>query len=500
MRLSLSSLDHLPLEISAPGYTPDAHGVGIVHLGIGAFHRCHMAVYTDQVLREHGGDWRILGVSLRSATIREQLCPQDGLYTVIVKNGSGESAQVIGSVAGVLWAPEDPSGVLAAMAAPATKIISLTVTEKGYCHDPATGYLNPDHPDIRHDLSHHQVPKSAIGYLAYAFDRRRCSGVGGVTVLCCDNLPSNGKVVERVVLGFANLIDSDLVDWIRSNVTFPSTMVDRIVPAMEAEAVAAFEKRYGIEDAGVLQTEPFTQWVIEDSFAAGRPTWEKAGAMLVSEVGPFEDAKLRMLNGAHSALAYLGFLSGYEYVDQAMRDKKIRTVVDHLMREEAAKSIKPPEGLDLDKYRLELQERFDNPALQHRTYQIAMDGSQKIPQRFLGTVREQLKQEGSIKACCIGIAAWMRYVIARDEKGREYVVQDPLSEGLTATARKYETSTDELCQSLLKLESIFGHDLPENDRFRGELHYWLDLLLNEGVEAALTAFFDQAQASLHGAL
>ena len=492
MRLSRAALGRLPADVAGPGYDPFEHGVGIVHLGIGAFHRCHMAVYTNEVLKEAGGDWRILGVSLRSPTIRDQLEPQDGFFTVVVRGPEGYQAQVIGSVAGVLWAPEGSQRVLEAMSAASTKVISLTVTEKGYCHDPASGSLNEAHPDIKHDLVNLDAPKSAIGYLAAALARRRDQKAGPVTVLCCDNLPSNGQVVERIVLEFAERIDPGLAEWIRENAAFPSTMVDRIVPAMEAEQVEAFAERYGVEDAAVLQTEPFSQWVIEDSFAAGRPQWELAGATLVGDVAPFEDAKLRMLNGAHSALAYTGFLSGYEFVHLAMQDENIRKVVDYLMREEAAKSLKPTEGFDLDAYRLDLQRRFDNPSLRHRTYQIAMDGSQKIPQRFLGTVRKQLAKGGSISACCFGVAAWMRYVLGRSEQGDDYVVQDPLAERLSAAARKNEHDPAALTAALLDFSEIFGADLPRNAEFVNEVARWVQPFYRDGAQQALALFVRDA--------
>ena len=488
MRLSLAAIGQLPEGIAEPGYDPTAYGVGIVHMGIGAFHRCHMAVYTDDVLANTGGDWRILGVSLRSSKIRDQLEPQDGLYTVIVRGASGDDAQVIGSVAGVLWAPDDPQRVLEAMSAASTKIISLTITEKGYCLDPATGSLNQAHPDIQHDLVNLGAPKSAIGYLVAALARRRDSGTGPVTILCCDNLSSNGKVVERIVQEFAQQVDSDLAEWIRENVAFPSTMVDRIVPAVEAEQVQAFAEQYGIEDAAVLQTEPFSQWVIEDSFAAGRPPWETTGATLVEDVAPFEDAKLRMLNGAHSALAYIGYLSGYEFVHVAMKDKKIQEFVDYLMRMEAAKSLSPTEGFDLDAYRLDLQRRFDNPSLRHRTYQIAMDGSQKIPQRFLGTVRTQLTNGGSIRACCFGIAAWMRYISGRSEQGEDYIVQDPLAERLSAVAHEYGHDPVALTVKLLGFSEIFSADLPQNPEFVNEVKHWVTSISREGMQHALAEF------------
>ncbi len=488
MRLSRAAIGQLPEGIAEPGYNPTAHGVGIVHMGIGAFHRCHMAVYTDEVMADTGGDWRILGVSLRSPKVRDQLEAQDGLYTVIVRGANGDHAKLISSVAGVLWAPNDPQRVLEAMSAASTKIISLTVTEKGYCLDPATGSLNSAHPDIQHDFVNLGAPKSAIGYLVAALARRRNSGSGPVTILCCDNLSSNGKVVEGLVLEFTRQIDPDLAEWIGENVAFPSTMVDRIVPAVEVEQVQAFSEEYGIEDAAVLQTEPFSQWVIEDCFAAGRPPWETAGATLVEDVAPFEDAKLRMLNGAHSALAYIGYLSGYEYVHVAMRDEKIRKVVDYLMRMEAAKSLSPTEGFDLDTYRLDLQRRFDNPSLRHRTYQIAMDGSQKIPQRFLGTVRAQLTNGGSISACCFGIAAWMRYISGRSEQGNDYIVQDPLAERLAAVAREHGHDPVALTAKLLGFSEVFATDLPQNPDFVNEVTHWVTSISREGVQHALAEF------------
>jgi fructuronate reductase len=374
------------------------------------------------------------------------------------------------------------------MSAASTKIISLTVTEKGYCLDPATGSLNSAHPDIQHDFVNLGAPKSAIGYLVAALARRRNSGSGPVTIRCCDNLSSNGKVVEGLVLEFTRQIDPDLAEWIGENVAFPSTMVDRIVPAVEVEQVQAFTEQYGIEDAAVLQTEPFSQWVIEDNFAAGRPPWEAAGATLVEDVAPFEDAKLRMLNGAHSALAYIGYLSGYEYVHVAMRDEKIRKVVDYLMRMEAAKSLSPTEGFDLDTYRLDLQRRFDNPSLRHRTYQIAMDGSQKIPQRFLGTVRAQLTNGGSISACCFGIAAWMRYISGRSEQGNDYIVQDPLAERLSAVAHEHGHDPVALTAELLGFSEVFAADLPQNPDFVNEVTHWVTSISREGVQHALAEF------------
>ena len=415
MHLSDATLAKLPAGISVPDYDRSNCGAGIVHLGIGAFHRCHMAVYTDDALARKPADWRIMGVSLRGATIRDQLNPQDDLYTVVVKENGATQYRVIGSVAGVLFAPENPAAVIDIMASPDTRIVSLTVTEKGYCHDPGTGELNREHPDIIHDLANPDSPKSAVAYIVESLARRRDAGAGPLTILSCDNLPSNGKTVARIVRSYAELSHPGLTRWMDQNVSFPCTMVDRIVPAMEPRDVAAFTSSTGVTDLAVLQTERFTQWVIEDDFMAGRPGWDEAGATLVDDVEFFEEAKLRMLNGSHSALAYLGFLAGRDYVHEAMALPDLRNFADTLMNDEAATSLDPPEGADLDAYREELKQRFDNSALQHRTYQIAMDGSQKIPQRLLGTLRHHLNNGGPIRACSLAVAAWMRYVMAKDE-------------------------------------------------------------------------------------
>jgi fructuronate reductase len=488
MQLSDATLADLPTGIKVPGYDRKRCGVGIVHLGIGAFHRCHMAVYTDEVLARQPADWRILGISLRGTAIRDQLNPQDGLYTVVVKDNGNTHYRVIGSVAGVLYAPQDPAAVIERMAAPATRIISLTVTEKGYCHDPATGELNENHPDIIHDLAHPDAPRSAVAYVVASLAKRQQTGAGPVTVLSCDNLPSNGHTVARLVRRLADLTHPGLTRWMDDNVSFPCTMVDRIVPAMEAPDVEAFTSTTGLIDRAVLQTEAFTQWVIEDHFKAGRPAWEIAGATLVDDVEFFEEAKLRMLNGSHSALAYLGYLTGCSYVHQAMALPALRVFVDSLMKDEAAASLNPPEGADLDAYRAELKDRFDNSALQHRTYQIAMDGSQKIPQRLLGTLRHHLDSGGPISACSLAVAAWMRYVMAVDEAGQPITVQDPLADKLKALADSAGRDAEALVDAFLGVEAIFGRDLKENQRFRGELVRWLERLVNDGALKTLQGF------------
>jgi fructuronate reductase len=475
-RLSLATLDAAPREVARPSFDPKALGIGIVHLGIGAFHRAHMAAYTQDALALQSGDWGICGVSLRSPDIRDRVAPQDGLYTLLVRGREAETASVIGTVREVLFAPENPARVVARIADPTTKIVSLTVTEKGYCHDPATGALRENDPGIVHDLAHAGAPKTAIGMLVRGLEARSKAGTGPVTVLCCDNLPHNGRTVRGVVQRFAQLVDTDLAAWIESNVTFPSTMVDRIVPATTAADREAVAKRLNLEDASPVMAEPFRQWVIEDSFAAGRPVWERVGAEFVDAVGPYEDMKLRLLNGSHSAMAYLGYLAGFEFIYQVIADKAFRGLVERLM-EEASATLAMPAGVDVARYRRDLIERFANPALGHRCRQIAMDGSQKLPQRLLGTIRDRLQRGASIDALSLAVAAWIRYVRGMDEKGVAYEVQDPLAARLAPLA-----AGKDAVERVLSVKEVFGSDLPKNDAFRAALVGWLERLDRNGAQ------------------
>jgi fructuronate reductase len=482
--LSLSTLDALPPGIARPRFDPRALGVGIVHLGIGAFHRGHMAAYTQDALAAEDEPWGICGVSLRAADIRDRLVPQDGLYTLVERGGDAENLGVIGTVREVLFAPENPAKVVARIAAPATRIVSLTVTEKGYCHDPATGRLREDDPGIVHDLGHAAAPRTAIGMLARGLAARCRADGGPLTVLCCDNLPHNGRTLQGVVRRFAERIDDDLVAWIDGNVTFPCTMVDRMVPATTESDRRAVAARLGMEDGAPVMAEPFRQWVIEDHFAAGRPVWERAGAVFVADVAPYEDMKLRLLNGSHSAMAYLGSLAGYEFIWQVIGDASFQRFVDHLM-DETATTLALPAGVDVARYRRDLVARFANPALGHRCRQIAMDGSQKLPQRLLAPIRDRLAAGAPIEALTLAVAGWMRYLRATDEQGAAYEVQDPLAARLVAAAQAGDAS--ERVGRLLAIAEIFGPDLPRNPHFRARLVAWLEALEKDGVRATVDA-------------
>jgi fructuronate reductase len=479
-RLSQATLGDLPPAIAKPAYDPRRISVGIVHLGIGAFHRAQTAVYSDDALAQAPGPWGICGVSLRSADVRDRLAPQDGLYTSVEKSPQGLRRRVIGSVREVLFLGEERERIQERLHVAATEIVSLTVTEKGYCHDPASGRLNFAHPDIVHDLADPARPVSAVGLIVAALEARRASRAKGFTVLCCDNLPHNGALLRGLVLAFAGERDPALARWIEDNAAFPSTMVDRIVPAATDADIADNDRALGLHDAAPVVHEPFKQWVIEDRFIAGRPAWDRAGVQFVADVAPFEAMKLRLLNASHSAFAYLGYLAGHEFIYQVAAQPDFVAFMRRLMKEEVAPTLKLPASVDVVAYQNALVERFGNPALPHRTQQIAMDGSQKLPQRLLGTVRDNLAAGRSIELLTLAVAGWMRYVSGSDEAGREIKVSDPLAAEFARIAAAHRGDPEGLAAGLLSLSAIFGDDLPANPRFTRTVTDWLSALIRDG--------------------
>lgn len=471
-RISLDTAAHL-LPYDRTRVTP-----GMVHLGIGAFHRAHVAEYIDNILKIDPS-WGIVGASLRRPDTHKALAPQDFLYTLAVRSGEGTKTRVIGSLLDVVDASAQRNRLIETMADPRIRIVSLTVTEKGYCHDPATGNLDPDHSDIRHDLANPEAPLSAPGLLVRALELRRSAGYAPFTVLCCDNLPANGETTARVVTGLAALRSKSLADYISAEVAFPSTMVDRIVPATTAEDREFVLEATGFEDAWPVMTEPFSQWVIEDRFPAGRPLFEGVGVEMVSDVKPFELMKLRMLNGSHSTLAYLGYLSGFEFVSQAISNPNFRAFIHDLMSEEIMATL-PMDHVQLSNYRDALLNRFANPAIKHRTWQIAMDGSQKLPQRLLGTIRDRLRRNLPVRRTTLGVAAWMRYVSGIDERGNAIEVKDPLSQRLREITDAAQNSPARMVDGYFGVREIFGGDLPQNETFRKELVGHLQSLYEHG--------------------
>ena len=412
MRLSADT--PLPVSVQAPDYDRTTQAAGIVHIGIGAFHRAHQAVYTDDAMHAGEPDWGIVGVSLRSPEVAAQLNPQDGLYTVSTRSAGGNELRLIGAVQKVLVAADDPQAVIAAIAAPTTHIVSFTVTEKGYLRG----------PDGALDLDAAKGPSSLYRFVGAGLAARKAAGLPGLTLLSCDNLANNGSVLRRLMREYLVSEHSDLAGWFDSECRCPATMIDRIVPATTDADRAAVEAMLGARDEGAVVTEGFSQWVIEDGFAGPRPRWEAVGAELVADVAPYETAKLRMLNGAHSALAYIGLGAGHEFVHQAIADLAIRPVIERLMREEAAPTIDAAPGQDLSAYADALIERFANPALHHRLIQIAMDGSQKIPQRWLETLAWHQTRGARCPSLEAAIAAWIAFLRS------DHPVDDPLADKL----------------------------------------------------------------------
>jgi fructuronate reductase len=461
--------------------SPDRPRVGIVHLGLGAFFRAHGAIYVAEAMARSGGDWGIVGVSLVNPTQRDLLAPQGFAYTALELGPQGETPRVVEIVQDVLVAREDPEAVLAAMAGPDVRIVSLTVTEKGYCHEPATGRLNRAHPDIVHDLANPEAPRSAAGFLVRALGRRRAAGQRPFTVLCCDNLPENGRVVRGVILELARLVDPALAGWIEAEGTFPSTMVDRIVPATKPEDIERLTALTGRLDLSPVMHEPFRQWVVEDRFVDGaRPDLAAAGVQLVADVTPFELMKLRMLNGTHSALAYLGYLAGHETIAETVADPAFASFVRHLWHAEIIPTLAPPPGEDLGAYADALFARYANPAIRHRTWQIAMDGSQKLPQRILGTIADDLAAGRPFPGLALAVAAWMRYVAGTDEAGAPIDVRDPLAEPLRARA----TAPDPVA-ALLGLREVFPEALATSRAFYDAVAEAYAALRAHGARAAL---------------
>ncbi|PJG45969.1 mannitol dehydrogenase [Sphingobium sp. LB126] len=484
-RLSSATLDRLPADVVRPAYDRAEVRCGVVHLGIGAFHRAHQAAIFDDALNAGDLRWGIVGASLRSVQVRDQMAPQDGLYTMLVRDGVSEQARIIGAVQRVIVAPEDPRALLEALASPDTHIVTLTVTEKGYKLDPATGALIEDDPQLVADIASLARPQTAPGYLVAALAMRKAAGLPPFTAISCDNLPHNGARLRGAVLDLARRHDPALADWIAERGAFPQTMVDRIVPATTGEDVAALTTRFGIVDQAMVKTEPFLQWVIEDRFCGPRPAFG-SGVQLTAAVAPWEEAKLRLLNGAHSGIAYLGGLAGMEHVHEVLALPQARAFVDALW-DEAQTTLSPPPELDIAAYRDALMARFDNPTLRHRTRQIAMDGSQKLPQRLLAPIMARLGTGQGIAALSLAFAAWVRWQAGQDDLGQVHEVDDPLADAIAASLADAVT-TEERVAAILRFDAVVPPALASNTAFRAALVRWLTILETQGALAALATF------------
>jgi len=474
----LQTLSGLAPMAKLPAYDRGLLKSGILHLGPGAFFRAHFAPFTDAALAAGGGDWGIEVASLRTADVADSLNEQNGLYTMLIRDTSGTVAQVIGPILRAHVATRDPAGLLDRLEDPDIRIVSLTVTEKAYGMDTATGGLDLNHSDVAADLANRHTPRGVIGYLVEGLSRRRAKGIAPFTPLSCDNLPSNGAVLKRLVLDFAERVDPPLRRWIEETVPFPSTMVDRITPASTEATYRDAERLTGRQDRAAIETEPFTQWVIEDHFANGRPAWEKAGALMVTDVSAYEKMKLRMLNGAHSLLAYLGYIGGYEFIRDVMDDTGLAALAYRHMHA-AARTLGAVPGIDLDKYACELIARFANKAIAHRTYQIAMDGTQKLPQRLLEPASEALAHGDKAETYAIAVAAWMRYAIGVDGNGQRYELRDPRAAEITALIAGVPRTGPAISAALFTLPGLFPAALTAHRAWMEDVADKLEILIQD---------------------
>ncbi len=488
VKLDNASLNGLPSNVRGPAYDRRDITEGILHIGVGGFHRAHQAVYVDDVIAETGDkQWGICGVGLlqHDSRIRDALVPQDCLYAVVERGpGAATEARVIGAMTSFLFAPANAEAVLEKMAAADIRIVSLTITEGGYYLDPETGESNLDHPDIEHDLQNPTQPVAAFGYLAEALDRRRQRGLRPFTVMSCDNVPGNGDVTKRMLLGFAARRDPSLRDWIAENGAFPNSMVDRITPATTDADRASIRETYGIDDAWPVVTEPFRQWVIEDAFCDGRPQWDRAGAQMTSDVHPYETMKIRLLNASHSAMGYLGYLAGFEYIHEVMANDLFRKFVADFMEEEVTPILEEVPGIDLATYKKTLVERFSNPAIKDQVSRICMDGSAKIPKFILPTVREQLQRGGPTKRASLVIASWCRAMAGTDDQGSKIEVMDPMAGVLSEHARAAGTDP----QKFLDVREVFGDDLPRSEVLVEQVREALESLNEQGAMKTLAKY------------
>ena len=478
----------MPIVNRVPSAGP-VREIGIVHLGLGAFHRAHQAVYLQRHLNRHGqSDWGLCSANLRSnRTLVDQLRAQDGRYHVAeYRDREQVTLREIGVVRQALYVGEgghELEQLLQRMAAPQTRIVTLTVTEKGYCLNPATGQLRSEDPAIVHDIAYHRTPRTAPGIVLEALRRRRAAGVPAFTVLCCDNMPDNGQRTRQAVSALAAMQNDGLAQWVSDHVAFPGCMVDRIVPAMDDESFMRLEQHLHCHDRAAVVCERFSQWVIEDHFPLGRPDWEVEGVQMVADVRPFETMKLRMLNGSHSLLAYVGLLAGHDSVFDAINDADLAHFIERYMAEEAAPTLAMPAGIDLARYAWELKARFANDSLQHRLRQIAMDGSQKLPQRWLLGARQLLDEGRDLSCTALGIAAWIHHCTQPRPDGCAAVIEDPLNATFADLAGRFEGAA--LVDAFLGLDQVFPATLSDRAVFRDAVQRAYAALAREGVVSLL---------------
>jgi mannitol 2-dehydrogenase len=482
--LNARTLAYLSGRLPVPAYDRDLVTPGVVHFGVGGFHRAHQAMYHDRLMNQGTAlDWGICGVGVMAADRRMQqaLDAQDGLYTLILKHGDGTyEPRVIGSIVQYLFAPDDPEAVIEKMAAPSTRIVSLTITEGGYNISDVTGEFDVTNQDVIADLEPGAIPRTTFGLITEALRRRRQLGLAPFTVMSCDNLQGNGHLSRKVFTTFARLRDPELGDWVERETRFPTSMVDRITPVTTDADRAEVRERFGIDDLWPVVCEPYTQWVLEDTFTAGRPAYEKVGVQVVDQVEPYELMKLRLLNGSHQALCYFAYLAGYRLVHEAAQDPLFRAFLLGYMDEEATPTLPPVPGVDLEGYKHTLIERFSNPQVRDTIARLCAQSSDRIPKWLLPVIREQLTVGGEIRRSAAVVASWARYAEGVDERGEPIEVVDRFADSLTQLARRERTEPGVFIAN----RDVFG-DLAEDKRFVAAYLSALDSLHQRGARATL---------------
>jgi fructuronate reductase len=493
-RLGAGTLKDVPPTIRRPGYDRDKLAVSMAHLGVGAFHRCHQAEFTDDALEAEFGPWGEVGINIREPALAPTLGAQDGLYTRTLRDGDQAETRVIGCLREVVDAQTNPGLAVAALAAPRIQLATMTITEKGYCHFPATGAIDPAHPDIVHDLARDAKPRSVPGVLVEALRQRRDVKAGPITLMSCDNIPSNDRILRNVVTAFAAQKYPDLKAWIDDNVRFPSAMVDRIVPATAEDDLAYAARLCGAEDAAPVVGEPFRQWVIEHDFAAARPRWDLAGVEFVADVEPYEFIKMRVLNGAQTAMSYFGALAGISHTFEDVRDPVIAKFVRHMLERETEPNL-PRGAMDIPAYIEMTFKRLRNASIRHRNHQIATDGSQKIVQRLLNPIRLCIACGMGCEFLAAAVSGWMAYLLAASPRfGARWTPSDPWAEAVRKIGNAVGPDPATLAERIMAIEAIFGSDLPRHAPLKQSIALHLDGLLLGDPRRHLAAMLAEAVA------
>lgn len=485
MKLNRFNLSQLPPQVQVPTYSAADTRQGIVHIGVGGFHRAHQAYYTDALMNQGQGlDWSICGVGLRpeDRRARDDLAGQDCLYTLFeLGDGNDHEVRVIGSISQMLLAEDGPQALIDKLASPEIRIVSLTITEGGYCIDDSSGEFMLHLPQIQHDLAHPQQPRTVFGLLCAALAKRRAAGIAAFTLMSCDNLPHNGAVTRKALLAFAARRDADLHDWIASQVSFPNAMVDRITPMTSTAHRLQLHDQHGIDDAWPVVCEPFVQWVLEDQFVNGRPAWEQVGVQFTDDVTPYEEMKIKLLNGSHLALTYLGFLKGYRFVHETMNDPLFVAYMRAYMDLDVTPQLAPVPGIDLAAYKDTLVQRFSNQAIADQLERVCSDGSSKFPKFTVPTLNRLIAEGRDTERAALVVAAWALYLRGVDENGVRYTIADPRAEFCQALV----ADDTLLTQRLLGVEEIFGPAIPRSAEFVDAFERCFNSLREHGVSRTL---------------